>query len=67
MSDYDIILIARRVGWMEWDQVTNPTEDDLKVARPFLDNPFNEYVEYYNTGIIYRYVRRKDLRDYFPG
>lgn len=63
-SDYDIILIVRRVGRMEWDQVTNPTDTDIRMALPFLDNPFNEYVEYFNTGVAHRYIRRKDLHKY---
>lgn len=57
---------ARLDTKQEWDQISNPQPSDFKRADIFLANDFNEYVEWKNCGVVYRFVRREDLAKY-PG
>jgi hypothetical protein len=59
-----LILLSRRDSEQEWDQVINPSESDLEWALWSLDNRFNEYVEYKNCGVVYRFIRAKDVSKY---
>lgn len=47
-----------------WRVVSNPSILDLKNTQPFLTNSFNDYLEYHNCGITYRFVRNQDLHKY---
>lgn len=62
--DNSIILLARLDTDQEWNQVTNPSDSDLLRAFSFLSNEFNQYVEYKNCGVVYRFIRAKDLSEY---
>lgn len=62
-----IILLARLDTEQEWKEVSNPQQSDLDNAYRFLWNTFNEYVEYKNCGVVYRFVRAKDLAEYMTG
>lgn len=60
----NITLIARQDNGYTWMVVKNPTKEEIQNAMPFIRNSFNEYLEYRNCGIVYRFVRNLDLHKY---
>lgn len=62
-----VIQICRIENESKWDIVTNPAQSDLDKARQWLVNDFNQYVETKNCGVVYRYIRARDLKKYDTG
>ena len=60
----DIIEICSIKDSGEWMIVANSLDSDLAIASLYLLNDCNEYVEKANSGIVYRFIRRKDLSLY---
>lgn len=60
----EIIQIARLPKARTWLLVTTLCRSDLERAGAFLVNPENDYVEYANCGVTYRFIRREDLGKY---
>lgn len=60
----DIIEICRVKDKDEWMVVANSHDSDLAIASLYLLNDCNEYVEKANSGVVYRFIRKKDLSLY---
>ncbi len=64
------VLICRHWRNPSWRVVENPnfsTESSELHAAAILKEQFVDYVEYQNSGIIYRVVRANDLQNYDLG
>lgn len=59
-----IILLARFDTKEQWSPISNPQPEEIDVARTFLFNELNEYLEFKNCGVIYRFIRVKQLKEY---
>ncbi len=61
-------LLARYIDQTQWRVVVNPNwgagtqSTEQKAWAILLENSFNSYVEYENSGVVYRIVR--DISDY---
>lgn len=62
--DNNYILVGRLDNKQEWSVISNPDKSSLDNAARILANPFNDYVEWSNCGVVYRVVRAEDLGQY---
>jgi hypothetical protein len=60
----EVITLIGKTHNSAWKVLSNPTKQDIKNAMNFLSNSFNDYVEYHNCGVTYRFVRNKNLHLY---
>lgn len=61
------LLLCRIVGQINWSIVSNPVYQQPHsefFAVKILENSFVEYVEYVNSGVVYRLIRRSVLGAY---
>lgn len=61
------VLICKMVGQKEWAIVSNPVYEEPHsefFAAQILDNFAVEYVEYVNSGVVNRLIRRRTMGAY---
>lgn len=64
----ELVELCRLDTAEKWSIVSNPRFDSSlgeAIAAQLMRNSANKYVEYKNCGVIYRVIRKEDLKEYF--